>query len=175
MQGGTVGRRYARAILDVAAREGDYDRWLQDLRALEEALAEPEMEAFLNNPNFTPASKLQVIAQLLPGMSELEGNLVKLLIHRRRMEVLAAIRAELERLVDERRGLLRAEVTTAIDLDPVRAARVASRLADITGKQIVLEQRVDPSILGGIIVRMGDRLLDGSLAGRLQALRQRLQ
>jgi len=175
MQGGTVGRRYARAILDVAAREGDYDRWLQDLRALEEALAEPEMEAFLNNPNFTPASKLQVIAQLLPGMSELEGNLVKLLIHRRRTEVLAAIRAELERLVDERRGLLRAEVTTAIDLDPVRAARVASRLADITGKQIVLEQRVDPSILGGIIVRMGDRLLDGSLAGRLQALRQRLQ
>jgi len=175
MQGGTVGRRYARAILDVAAREGDYDRWLRDLRALEEALAEPEMEAFLNNPNFTPASKLQVIAQLLPGMSELEGNLVKLLIHRRRTEVLAAIRAELERLVDERRGLLRAEVTTAIDLDPVRAARVASRLADITGKQIVLEQRVDPSILGGIIVRMGDRLLDGSLAGRLQALRQRLQ
>ena len=174
VSGGTVGRRYARAILDVASETGDYDRWLRDLMALEEALGDPAVEAFLNNPNLALAAKYRVVEQLLPTMTRLEGNLVKLLIHRRRLEVLSAIRAELQRLVDERRGLLRASVTTALPLDSSRASQVTRRLEEVTGKQVLLQQSVDPSILGGIVIRIGDRVIDGSLASRLQALRQRL-
>ena len=175
MQSGTVGRRYARAILEVAASEGDFDRWLEDLHVLQQALQDPAVRAFLNSPNVSLAVKCRTTEQLLPRASRAEGSLLRMLIHRRRLEVLASVCEELQRLVDERRGLLRASVTTAVPLDRSRTAQVARRLEEVTGKQVMLQPSVDPAILGGIVIRIGDRVIDGSLVGRLEMLHQHLR
>jgi F-type H+-transporting ATPase subunit delta len=171
---GAVARRYARAIFDIAAERGDLDGWLEDLRLVRDVLGEPQMALFMENPKISFETKRGLIDRSMPKLEQLRRNFLYLLISKRRTEIIGDVCAELEELVNEHRGIAYADVTTAVALNEGEAGLVADRLSRITGKTIRLRQSVDPSIIGGVVARIGDQLIDGSVKGRLLALRQRL-
>jgi F-type H+-transporting ATPase subunit delta len=95
-------------------------------------------------------------------------------VEKGRIELAQQVRDEYQRLLDERRGIAQATVFTAVPLSDDERRAVAQRLQKLTGKEIVLDAQVDPDVLGGLVARIGDRLIDGSTRGRLLALRQSL-
>ncbi|MCL4458558.1 MAG: ATP synthase F1 subunit delta [Chloroflexi bacterium] len=174
MRVGTVGRRYARAIFDLALEKGDFDKWLADLQTICNLLRDAEIGSFLANPEVSFTEKKEVVDTALPGLEQTRRNFVYLLFEKRRIGEIEVIVEEFQRLINQQRGLEIAQVTTAIPLSETMAAAVARSLSELTGKQIVLSCTVDPGIIGGIIAKIGDRLLDGSVVGRLESLRKQL-
>lgn len=166
-----VARRYARAAFDIAVERGDLDGWLRDLRLISETLGQPNILLLLENPKLTADEKRRVVTQTLGGLDPLRVNLVFVLLANGRIEALPAVAAEFERLYNEYNNIAVATVTTAVPLTSDEARRVEAQLQRLTGKKIVLQHHVDPSILGGVIARIGDRLINGSLAERLASLR----
>ena len=130
--------------------------------------------AFLENPKIHFDEKSGILRQRLDGISPLAMNLALLLVAKKRLGIVEELVAEYGRLVDEHRGIAHAKVATAIPLDEKDKSSVDDRLSDALGKEILLVTQVDPSIIGGLTVRVGDKLIDGSTKSRLQALRKSL-
>lgn len=171
---GAVARRYARAIFDIAVDQGDFDRWLDDLRTMRDVLNQPQVALFMVNPKIVDDTKKEVVDRLIPDLASLQRNLLYLLISKRRTEIIGSVCTDFEELVNDYRGIAYADVTTAVALGDAEARVVADKLSGLTGKTVRLRLTVDPSIIGGLVARIGDRLLDGSVKGRLVALKQRL-
>jgi F-type H+-transporting ATPase subunit delta len=167
-------RRYARAVFDLARDDAGREAWQRDLAVMSDRLGTSEVLSLVGNPAVTTAAKQALVDQALARMDRLRLHLAYLLIERGRLAELPAIAAEYNRLIRDHRGIAEAEVTTAVPLSESDARDVQQKLAAMTGKQIVLREKVDPSIIGGLIVRIGDRLIDGSLATRLESLRSQL-
>ncbi|GIW05437.1 MAG: F0F1 ATP synthase subunit delta [Dehalococcoidia bacterium] len=171
----TAARRYAQAVFGIAKDQNRLDGWDADLATIADALHQRELRAALESAKVPFAAKQELVSRVFSGaIDPLAQNLLLLLSQRGRLHLLDDIIAAYRALVDEERGIARARVTTAVPLDESEQQRVAARLAELTGKQIRLETAVDPSILGGLIARIGDKLIDGSTRTRLIALRQRL-
>jgi F-type H+-transporting ATPase subunit delta len=171
----TVARRYAQAVFGLAKDHNQLDEWDADLATIAQTLQQPDLRAALASVKAPFSVKRELVERVFGGsIRPLAQNFLLLLIQRGRLDLLDAIIAYYRELVDEERGIARARVTTAVPLDDTERERVAQRLAAITGKQIRLETTVDPSILGGLIARIGDKLIDGSARTRLVALRRRL-
>lgn len=168
-------RRYAQAVFELAEERGAFDEWLEDLDALAAAFSEPVVARALASQRIPPDRKEALIRQAAPDLRPLSWNLVRLLIRKNRLHLLPQIAEALRELIDERRGVAKAIVTTAVPLDEADRQRVAERLSQITGKQVVVETRVDESIMGGLVARIGDRLIDGSTRTKLLALRAALE
>ena len=129
----------------------------------------------LANPAIPVERRAEVLTELLGGrISAPAQNLVQLLLRRGRIEELPRVAAEFRRLDDRRQGITHATATSAIPLTPDEVRALTQRLEQTTGGRIALDVRVDPSLLGGLIVRVGDRLIDGSVRGRLERLRTKL-
>ena len=129
----------------------------------------------LANPAIPVERRAEVLTELVGGrISAPAQNLVQLLLRRGRMEELPRVAAEFRRLDDRRQGITNAIATSATPLTPDEVRALTQRLEQTTGGRIALEERVDPSLLGGLIVRVGDRLIDGSVRGRLERLRNQL-
>lgn len=174
MARGTQARRHAQAVYEIARERGELERWQADLKAIATALAAPELVAFLGNPKVPLEAKIQLVGQSLPGANPLALNLVYLLIARRRLGLVEQLTLEYDRLLDAHRGLEHAEVTSAVTLNEGQKERLARRLASLTGKKIVLSVSVDPAVVGGLVVRVGDKLIDGSTRARLADLKKSL-
>lgn len=174
MAEGVAARRYAQAVFDIAKERGEIDRWLDDLRLAAEVLREPRAARFMANPDVPFDQKQKVLTASFGDFSPLALNLIFLLIRRGRIQSLGNVVQEFESLVNEWRGIEIAEVITAVPLGDEQAGAVVRRLEALTGKKILLRQAVDPSIIGGLIARVGDRLVDGSVKGRLAVLREQL-
>jgi F-type H+-transporting ATPase subunit delta len=174
MNGGRVARRYARAAFDLAVSNGQEEEWLRDLRSIESILAQPELEGLLDNPSVPFSEKRGVVERALAGLDPLRRNFVYVLVEHGRTSAMSDIVEEFQRELNDYQGIAIAEVTTAVPLDEAESRAVARQLGQLVGKRIVLEKRVDPSILGGVIARIGDRLVDGSIAGQLEGLRREL-
>ena len=171
----TAARRYAQAVFAIAKDQNRLDGWDADLATIAEALQQPELRAALESVKAPFAAKQELVRTVFgETIDPLAQNFLLLLVQRGRLHLLDDIIALYRELVDEERGIARARVTTAVPLDDEERDRVAERLAALTGKEIRLETAVDPSILGGLIARIGDKLIDGSARTRLIALRQRL-
>ncbi|OUM94924.1 MAG: ATP synthase F1 subunit delta [Thermobacillus sp. ZCTH02-B1] len=169
-------KRYARALYEAAAqRNAVWDIELQ-FRELVEALEkDAEIRAFLGSPKFETSLKLSVLRHALEGrMDELLVNTVELLFKRGRLPELAAVYQAYSRIAEEGSGQARAIVYTARPLRDAELAAVAEQFGKLTGKQVRAEQVVDPSLIGGVKVRIGDRLYDGSLSGKLARLEKEL-
>ncbi|MBI4320077.1 MAG: ATP synthase F1 subunit delta [Chloroflexi bacterium] len=171
---GAAGRRYARAIFDLAISKDDYDTWLADLKDIRDFMRQPEVAQIVQNPEVPFEQKRKVIDAGLPALGTLPKNFVYVLVSKRRTELIDSIVDEFERLTNEQRGVAIAEVTTAVPLDEDMARTVAERLAALSGKKIVLRLSVDPAIIGGLVARVGDKLINASVAERLASLRTRL-
>lgn len=177
MKGGeAAARRYARALLDVALEKGDsgLPQALDDLGRLYAEHA--ELRTLLLHPGVAPEKKTAVIAALLPGRpSDLLQRLIGLLVQRDRIELLPLIAKAYVRQWNAQKGIVEAEAVSARALDEseAKAVSAAAGLA-AGGKQVELRRRVDPGLMGGLLLRMEGRVFDGSVRARLRALREQL-
>jgi F-type H+-transporting ATPase subunit delta len=175
MRPSTSARRYAEAAFDVAQSAGDTEGWLDDLRVANDAVSEPSANAFFKDPNVSTAEKIQTIRQLVPSVRPQVLNLLMLLATRHRVGLMPGILQEFERLEHEARGVTEADITVARPMSDDEARQIGEQLGRATGgRQVNLHIHVDRSVLGGIIVRIGDQLFDASVRGRLERLRQEI-
>ncbi len=168
-------RRYARAVFELAQESGQVDEWRRRLEAVRELLMVPALQAVLKNAALPNERRVQLVGELATrGMGEEGKNLARLLVEAGRTEIAAELADEYERLADGAQGRLRATVTTAVPLSEADRKGLAERVGRRLGAQVRLDSRVDPRLLGGLVLQVGDRLYDASVATRLQQLRRRL-
>jgi F-type H+-transporting ATPase subunit delta len=169
--------RYARALFDVGTQEGRIEALDSELRVIVELLERhPELHRALTNPSVPVAGKRGILEQVAARlqMSAPLARLLQMLAERDRLHVLP----DLAEVFHDRRlqheGVLRAEVTTAMPLSSAHEAALVSRLSDATGRRVAMTARVDPSIIGGVVTRIGSTVYDASVARQLTALRRKL-
>ena len=149
--------------------------WLDDLTVLAGAVQDSEFAAFLDAPQVSIDQKHVVIQSALSEtVGPLPLNLIALLASRNLAEVLPAIVEQYQRLLDDHNGIERAEVVSAVALDDAQRAQVAELLRRVVGKEIRLTSRVDPRLIGGLVARVGDHVIDGSTATKLESMRREL-
>ena len=166
-------RRYAQAVFRIAQENEQLDEWADDLNLLADAAANQDVTVLLNSPQIPQARKIEIVDRLLgDSVGPLAKNLLGLLATRSVTTVVVSIRDEYETLLNSLRGIERAEVTTAIELDDEQKSTVASILEAIVGKQIQVSTYVEPDIIGGLIARVNDQVIDGSIRARLRNMHQ---
>jgi F-type H+-transporting ATPase subunit delta len=170
-----VARRYGQAIFGLAQEDQSFDQWARDLERLADLLGVPLAEKALTSPAVPASRKLEIISQEIPDLQPRTHNLVGMLLHRDHLDLLPDIARAYRELLNRARGIVTAEVTTAVPLDEAARAELTARLGRYVGQQVQLQLAVDPSLIGGVVARIGDTLLDGSVRGRLDSLRRRLE
>ena len=172
-----VGRVYAQALLEVAQAQKSVGKVHEDLHALQGWLeGAPDFGGFFRAPQIDRFDKWKVLEKALRGkVCDPVLGLVRTLILRARGPVFDNVVRQFDRYRDEAEHRIRAEVTTAVALAPAARDALRERLAKASGKTVVLTERVDPAVLGGASVRIGDRRLDATLRRRLSILRERLE
>jgi len=170
----SIGRRYAQAYFDLAREAKKIQQRREDLARAVETLANPEVADALVNPRLTLADRTRLALDLLEGVGDPARNLVRLIIQRGRIAVLRDILEACDTLTDRDSGVIRAEVVTAIPVDPELKKHIGSVLGDKLGAAVQTEVRQDPEIIGGLVIRIGDRVIDTSVRTRLQQLRTAL-
>ena len=170
----TVSRRYAQAVLSLAKEGNTLDAWQADLKLLADAMADKAVAGFLASPNTPNGSKLQLVDYILANAQPEARNLAHMLVERNRLTIIPDLYETFVAAVLNERGIAVAEVTTAEPLTLPEQQAVRDQLGKIVGKTIELRMRTDPAIIGGIIARVGDQLIDGSVVNQLRALRARL-
>ena len=166
-------RRYARAVFEIALEANELERWQSDLQKLVGAIRDEQFLAVLESPKIKFEEKSRLLSKL-EGVGPLALNLVRLLVARGGVHLLPEIDGAFNHLVNDYLGIQTAEVVTAVPLDKKDKEKLAEELGDMVGKKIELEATVDPAIIGGIVARVGGRLLDGSTRSKLAALKKDL-
>jgi F-type H+-transporting ATPase subunit delta len=170
----TAARRYAEAAFEIGRADGTLDRWEADLATLRDALAQDDLRALAEHPAVPFADKERVLRRAVGDVSTEALNLVLLMVRRGRPKAIPRMVEHFADLVRRERGVALAEIRTALPLDDEQRADVRDRLARLTGETIEINEVVDESLIGGITVRIGDRLYDASVRSRLERLRARL-
>ena len=165
-------RRHARAAFQIALERNELDIWRVDLERLSKAVEDPLLFAFLENPKVHLDSKMKVLRQGLVGINPMVMNLAMLLVSRGRLNIITNVAREYERMVDEKKGIAYADVTTAVPLSSDDENKLARRLGDIIGSKAVVSTDVAPEIIGGLIIKVGDKLIDGSTKSQFTALKK---
>jgi F-type H+-transporting ATPase subunit delta len=177
MIAGVVARRYAKALLELGTELGQLDALVEEMSAAAASYeGSPELQTALENPLFPYDVKKNILADLAQtiGLGLTARNTLFLLNDRRRMRALPGIAQLLREMNDKKKGLLRAEVVTAAPLSDAYFARLKQQLEKMTGRTVVLDKREDPTILAGVITRIGDTVYDGSLRARLHEIKHAL-
>lgn len=172
-----LGRRYAKALLELAREQNQTDQVVRDVGALSTAWKESsELRQIVRNPVVPKAALRATIDAIMDklGTSKLVRNTIGLLADRRRLPYLPDILATFEEFSEAETGRVRAEVISAKPLTEAYCTRLQEKLQRATGQQIVLVKREDPSLIGGVVTRIGDRVFDGSISNRLSELRETL-
>ena len=167
-------RRYSQAVFEIALENNELEQWLSDLAMVVSVVEDAALKAFLENPKYHFDDKARLLSEGLEGVNPLVLNLVFLLIARNRLEIIGDITEEYHRLLDSYHGIERAEVTSAVPLDDEDEQKLGEFLSKVAGKKVVLRSEVDPGLLGGIVARIGGKLLDGSTRSKLVALKKAL-
>jgi F-type H+-transporting ATPase subunit delta len=172
-----LGKRYAKALYDLASAGGTVDRAARELTDFAKSFQESrELRGVFENPSVSHELRRKLLREIAMqmGMHDQVRDLLQLLSDRRRMSHLPEVAEAFQALVEQRSGKVRAEVTTAAELPPGYYGELERVLSGVTGKQVVLTHKVDPSLLGGVVTRIGDQILDGSLKSRLSELKDEL-
>jgi len=168
-----LARVYARSLFGAARDQGKLDELREQLAQFADALGEHrELAVFFFSPYFSSAEKQEALGRVLDGAEEIFVNFLALLIENHRMPVIFRIRDEYERLWEEENRMLQVEITSAIELDQATTESLGRTIGERAGRKVVLAARVDPDILGGIVVRVGNSILDASIRNRLEQLRR---
>ena len=166
-------RRFAEAAFQLATRDSSIETWRRELEQAA-AMTDGQLMAVLANPALPLDQRLDAANRVLAGLGQPVRNIVFLLIRRSRIEQLPRVVDEFIRLDDRRQGITHATATSAAPLTEPETKALTARLEEMTGGRIALTTDIDESLLGGLVVRVGDRLIDGSVRGRLERLRNQL-
>jgi F-type H+-transporting ATPase subunit delta len=170
-----AGHRYAIAAMEIARADQSFEQWAEAMQALDVLTSDPRLVSAMESDGMTDERFQAIVRRVYPEIGQKELNLFRLLRRKNRLALGPSIASFFRELLDEERGVARAVVTTAIELDDEQLRGIARRLVETTGRQVVVESRVDPSIIGGLVIRLGDRLIDGSVRARLRGLRTQLE
>jgi F-type H+-transporting ATPase subunit delta len=171
----SAARRYAEAAFDIALRDTSIDAWRGELDAAATVVEDERVGRALANPSIPLETRLATAQETFGKLVGEKGlNLIGLMLRRGRIQELPRLAAEFRRLDNERKGITQATATSASALTKDEVAALTRRLEDYTGGRVELDVQVDPSLLGGLVVRVGDRLIDGSVRSRLERLRNQL-
>lgn len=174
MAGGGIALRYAKALFELGVEEGNARVLYKDLETLTEAYRQSdELRTIVSAPSLRVEQRkevLRAVAQSLK-LGVLVTNFAQLLVDKGRLSALEGIFTSFQRLLDEKEGIVRAQVTSAQKLAPAQLGRVKQVLARLTGKKVELETDTDPDLIGGMVARIGDKVYDGSLRNQLRRLR----
>lgn len=170
-----VANRYARALMDVLY-PNKAESGLHQLQSFASLLTEQvSARNFLQNPSIAGGRRHRMLKEIADalGFDRPVGNFVNILMDRNRLPLLEEIIAQYQRLMDQQMGVVRARVTSASSLNEVQQRELAGKLEEITGKQVLLEVVVDPSLIGGVIAQVGSTIYDGSVRQQLLAFKSR--
>lgn len=168
-------RMYARALFQAAQEQSRVEAVQADLAAFADAVqGSPELAAFLSNPQVDPAAKAGVLDELSEGADELVRNFLRLIAGKGRAGQVAGIREEFQALVDRAQGRVAVELTTAFELSDDEAAAIVSQIEQASGRSVEAVRKVDPGLIGGMVLQAGSLRVDASVRGRLERLRQGL-
>ena len=171
----TAARRYADAAFEIGRAERTLDRWERDLAELREAVAQAELQQLIEHPAVPYAEKERVLRRVVGSdVAPQAMNLILLMVRRGRPGQIGPMVGRFTELLRRERGISLAEVRTAQPLDDEQRDAITERLRSLTGDKIEMSEVVDESLIGGIAVRIGDRLYDASVRSRLERLRARL-
>jgi len=165
-----LARRYAEACYEVARERVSVDPIGTDLDRARDVLGDPRVRAVMVNPRVSRDERNTVLAGLLEGISAPARNLVRLLVEHRRFDLLSDVVAEYRRLVDAASGVIRVVITTAVPLDRPASRQIEGVFAVRYGHSVRVETVHDPEIIGGLVIRIGDRVIDDSVRSHLQQL-----
>jgi F-type H+-transporting ATPase subunit delta len=172
---GAAAKRYARAIFELAREEGQVEEWGTRLATVGQVLSRQDVRVVLSNPTIPRQQRQEAVSRILDDSAGPEGaNLAKLLVGANRLDEVESIEQEYQLLVDEAEGRMRATATTAVELSSGDYETLAGRLSKQMGREVRLTADVDPAIIGGLVLRVGDHVIDASLATRLRQLRRKL-
>jgi F-type H+-transporting ATPase subunit delta len=175
MARGPTARRYAQALFGLAQDQGKEDAWLGQLTEASDALAAPTVALYLSVPRVPMADKLSAVGNLTARADSLLTNAVSLLAERGSLALLPAIVLEYGARLNESQGRAQAQVTTAVALSDTQRDRLGGLLRDMLERDVVIEAAVDPEVIGGVVVQVGDQIIDGSVRARLEALKRQLE
>lgn len=175
MAKGISPRRYARAVFELALAREELDKWRSDLESIVALGEDAALTAWLESPKVGFKDKALLLADLLKEVNPLALNLTCLLVAKGRLGMADDIADEYQRLFDSYRGIEQAEVTTAVPLENDEKQKLSERLSTVAGKRVVLKAKVDPALIGGIVAKVGGKLLDASTRSRLLALKRKLE
>jgi F-type H+-transporting ATPase subunit delta len=167
-------KRFAQAVFEIAQERNEIELWSRDLAKMAGLAAQSDLVAVLGNPKFPIENKRKLLDVHLKGVSPLAQNMAFLLVGRGNFHLVTRISLLYQRLVDDLRSTDRAEITTAIPLEKGEKQKLADRLGALTGKRIIIIEKVDPGIIGGMIVRVAGKIIDGSTRTQLRALKNNL-
>jgi F-type H+-transporting ATPase subunit delta len=172
---GAIARRYAGAIFDLAIKQNTLDRTLEDVKEIAQLFSIRKLSYLLREPKIPAKRKETALRQSLASkVLPTSLNLALLVVQRELVEAMPNIASELEQRVLDHRNQAVATVTTAATMDAAQQNLVKQALEHETGRSIIMQTRVDPTILGGVIARVGDQVIDGSVRYRLSALQHQL-
>jgi F-type H+-transporting ATPase subunit delta len=177
MASGEQATNIAKALFDTALKSRTLVKQLSELRRISDLMRDSALAALLKKPGVAFTEKSRVLAERAGGLSTETQNLVALLLDKGRLEELDDISIEYQRLLDSYHGIEGAEVaevTTAIPLDDSFRLTLGKRLTEMLGRPVVIKASVDPGLVGGIRIRVGDKLIDGSLRHKLEMLSKEL-
>ena len=170
-----LARVYSEALFEAAKEQGKIDLIRDQLGAFADALEQHhELNTFFFSPSFSTREKQEAIGRVLVGADEIFLNFLNLLIDNHRLPVIFRIRKQYEALWREENRLLPVEITSAVELDDAVARSIAERVEQQTGRRVELTRRVDESILGGLVVRVSNMILDASIRNQLERLRRQV-
>ena len=170
-----IAQVYARSLFEVASEQGKIDAVREQLGEFADVLSgQHDLQVFFFSPYFSTTEKAEGLDRAVSGADEIFVNFLKLLIENHRMPVIFRVRRAYDALWEEENRLLPVSVTSAVELDKATVSQIGDRIAEQTGRKVELSSTVEPDILGGIIVRVGNQVLDASVRNRLEQLRKQV-
>lgn len=170
----TVARRYAQAVFEIARDSQSFDAWERDLSVLNAIMIDPVTRNYLVSPKTAAADKQALIDKALEHAQPETKRMADLLLERRRMASVPEIYEQFQSLLLKEKGIVIADVTTAVPLDAAGEKMIQKQLSELIGKEVEVRTQVDPAIIGGMVARIGDNLIDGSVSNQLRRLHERL-
>jgi F-type H+-transporting ATPase subunit delta len=167
-------KRYSQAIFQIALQRKELERWQSDLKRIAVIGRNVDLAGAIDNPRFSFEQKSRLLRSQLKDINPLALNLAFILINRGNFNLINEIVTAYQGLMDDFKGIDKAEIVTAVPLDENDKVKLVAYLESITGKKIVLIERVDPTIVGGLIARVGGKIVDGSTHSQLTKLRESL-
>ncbi|QJA06103.1 ATP synthase F1 subunit delta [Thermosulfurimonas marina] len=170
-----IAQKYARGLFAVGKEQGRFQEFGEELKRVGAFLAaSPEVLEALESPIYPPDLKMEIVEEVIKGLSldEEVARFLRLLVEKKRIQYIQAIIEAYDQLVDEELGIVRAEVRAAFSLGEEEKGRLSETLKKLVGKEVKLQVSEDPELIGGLVVRIGDLVLDGSVRTQLEAFKE---